>query len=109
MLAAGLLLVLTDISIKSKLINFIGSLTFGIYLIHDNNYIRVLLWNKLIKAADHSFDWYLPLYGFITVLCVFTVCGIIEAARQKVLGRPFEIIKERIFAGIKKIYSAAVS
>lgn len=48
--SAATLLFFRNINIKSKFINRIASTTFGVYLIHDNNYIRSVLWKNIFKT-----------------------------------------------------------
>ena len=44
----------------SKTINFFAKHTFGVFLIHDNNYIRDILWMKIFNNSS--------LYGLNLVL-----------------------------------------
>lgn len=64
-----------------KAVNFIASLTFGIYLIHDNSKLRPVLWNKIIKPSQYSDrkDMILIFLGITAV--IFIVCGIMECCR----------------------------
>ncbi len=41
-----------NIKIKSKLINYIASSTLGIYLVHDNSFIRDWIWKTLVPNAN---------------------------------------------------------
>lgn len=72
---------------NSRVINWISSLTFGIYLIHDNWQIRRYLWNNITNGpAFEMTPWLLPVsIGYI--VAVFTVCGIIEAVRQQTVEK----------------------
>lgn len=74
----------TEIKYHKK-INFISIATFGVYLIHDNGFVRASLWenifNRLISFNNISF---IPL-SIIVVLIVYIVCTIIELLRIHIL------------------------
>ena len=66
----------------------LGSLTFGVYLIHDHESVRKWLWGAL-RLSDYADSahivWLLP----AVCLAVFAACLLIEQARQ-LLFRPLE-------------------
>lgn len=79
--------------IKSKLINKIAPLTFGVYLIHDSNPIRL----ELIKLMEYIDDFNFNPIIWISItlslaLLVFIICIFIEKIRQII----FEPILESI-------------
>lgn len=87
-LCASVLLLLIFCSVKienirlSKAINFIGGLTFGIYLIHNNRNLSHYLWEKCrvhywLAEKENLFVIIGILFG------VFAVCGLIEWLRQQ--------------------------
>ena len=82
----------STLNIKSKVINFIASLVFGVYLIHDNRVIREHLYywlninnNMLITSS------FIILKILIGMIIIFVSCIIIEFIRQKV----FNFVKNR--------------
>lgn len=70
-----------DIGHKS-VINIVSSATFGIYLIHDNDYIRSLLWTKLFNNPLYADSTYLIPYTIFEIIVVFVVCAAIELIRK---------------------------
>lgn len=66
----------------TKIICFISKLTFGVYLIHDNNELRGFMYENIFHSSKFiTSDWaYLIYAGF--VLLTFTVCAAIEWIRQ---------------------------
>ena len=70
-----------------KWINIISSSTFGIYLIHDNDIIRKLLWIDLFKNASYQNSILLIPYSIGVVILVFIVCSIIDLIRQKTIEK----------------------
>lgn len=99
-LAVLLMMLICGLEIKTnRVINFVASTTFGIYLLHDSPIIRPVLWNEIVKADTVLFKMpAFPLVCLIVVLTIF-ICGLlIDALRQY-------FFEKRIFA----IYDHAVS
>ncbi|MCQ2484040.1 MAG: acyltransferase [Clostridia bacterium] len=72
----------SQIQIKTnKIINTVASTTFGIYLIHDNCFVRPFLWKTVFKISEHESTLFFIPYTFFIVIVVFTVCSLIEFAR----------------------------
>lgn len=65
----------------NKVINVIASSTFGIYLIHDHDFVRPYLWINLFKVSKYYNSIYLIPYIIFIILSVFIVCSIIELIR----------------------------
>lgn len=69
-----------------KLITKASSLSFGIYLLHENNSVRNVLWNdwvQLSNVSDNCFAFVVR--AFITLL-VLVIAGIsVEFFRQKAI------------------------
>ena len=87
LLACGLVMVFSSFSYNSKLINKLASLTFGVYLIHDNRLIRERLWTEWLKCERYSLSSFFPLYELLVVVFVFFICLIIEFVRQVAFER----------------------
>ena len=86
---------------SSKLINCISASTLGVYLIHDNNYIRGFLWRELLncpQAIKH--DWF-PLFAVIAVLAVFIVCTLIDILRRYLIEKPVFFLCKKGYLSIK--------
>ena len=99
-----LMLLITNISYNkyiAKFITFIGPLTFGIYLIHDNLIIK----RKIMKRLLDNYSSDLPFHKvieiiLITSLKIFAKCAIIDYLRN-ILFRIFQI--RRICMIIEKL------
>ena len=78
------------LNLKSKFINYISQLTLGVYLIHDNDYVRANIY-KFLKVEKPIIDSYSIIVHVIVVsILIFVVCLIIEAIRQllfKLIGK----------------------
>lgn len=62
-------------------INKVAATTFGIYLIHDNPFVRPFLWQTLFQNPERSGSEWLILYGIGEVAAVFIVCSLIDWLR----------------------------
>lgn len=71
----------------NKWINKIAATTFGVYLIHDNLYVRNHLWVQWLCCGDYYWSDKLWLHGVCCVAIVFVVCVIIEWVRSLVFNR----------------------
>ncbi len=79
-----------------KWINLISRTTFGIYLIHDNELIRTILWQKIAKSSLYYESNFLILHALVTIAMVFILCMMIESVRIKVMDMPFSKLLEKI-------------
>ena len=71
------------LEIKSKFLNNVSKTTLGVYMIHDNEYMRLHLYKWL--NIDRPFSSYkMIIYVFICTILIFVVCSIIEFIRLKV-------------------------
>jgi hypothetical protein len=61
---------------------------FGVYLIHDNPFVRELLWNKIINNSYYNSNGatYL-IYGIIVSLSIFFICILIDSIKRYVIDR----------------------
>lgn len=67
---------------QSRFINVVASTTFGVLLIHANSdAMRQWLWRDTVDCVGHAADIYYYLYAPAAVLCIFTVCSIIDYVR----------------------------
>lgn len=58
----------------------------AVYLIHDNVYLRPLLWDGVVRPLNYvNSCWFLP-YCVAVVVAVFVLCVSVEYVRQKVVS-----------------------
>lgn len=90
LMSVTLFMVFVHTNIKTnKLINLISSTTFGIYLIHDSNFIRPFLWETLFKNATLQYSYWLIPYSIGVCLLVFMTCFIIDLIRIKTINKVY--------------------
>ena len=80
----SLFMFFSGLYIRSKLINKIAKLTFGIYLIHDNNYVREILYDKILHVDKWIDSNVFIIVAIISIGLIFISCGIIELCRSKI-------------------------
>lgn len=73
----------------SKAINVVSTATFGIFLIHDNEYVRPFFWGELFKNATYSDTTFLIPYSIGVICLVFAVCACIELLRIHILEKHY--------------------
>lgn len=72
----------------NKFINNVAATTFGIYLIHDNEAVQDVLWNKFFHMNDLiSQPAYIVLYVLALCVAVFIVCSLLEFMRRSVFNK----------------------
>lgn len=70
-------------------INLLGSATLGVYLIHDNKFVRPYLWKELTAYKESYNDSNLVVETIIIVVSVYFICSFIDIFRQKL----FKIVR----------------
>lgn len=82
-----------------KAINVFSSAMFGVYLIHDHDYVRKFLWLTLFRNASFSqSDLLIPL-SLVAVFAVLLGCAAIDLVRLYAIEHPamrlFSLLKEK--------------
>lgn len=80
----------------NKIILFFSPLTFGVYLIHDNKFMRNVLWGYIKPTRFMYSPFFIPCI-IVVVILVFTACSIIEFVRRKIFRFiKMDMIEEKI-------------
>ncbi|MEN6414755.1 MAG: acyltransferase [Veillonellales bacterium] len=66
------------------LINFFAPLTFGVYLIHDNDFVRANIWRYWLNTPAFYDSQYFLLHYIMSVISVFVICALIDKIRQSI-------------------------
>ena len=80
----------------SKIINYISSSVFGIYLIHDNQYLRAYLWNDIFLLNKYVNSRLLILYMLTTIFIIFVCSSLIELVRKNIIEKIYVKLIDRI-------------
>ena len=94
----------------NKFVNVVSGCTFGVYLIHDNNYMREYLWGNIFDNSKYAESNYLIVHFILSVIIVYVACTVIEYIRKYVLEKyVFKNIINRINSCADSIYSRLLS
>ena len=88
---------------RSRLINLISSATFGVYLIHDSDYVRGYIWSNVFKNATYIESEELIKYSISVIFIVFGVCTAIELIRIFAFEKTYMPVVESIGAKIDSV------
>jgi len=86
----------------NRFINTLGSCTFGVYLIHDNPVIRVLLWQQWLNWQEYFTSGSFILRLLLSVALVYAVCTAIEYLRQKTVAKPMDNLWNTLLTALMK-------
>lgn len=81
-----------------KFVNTISAAMFGVYLIHDNWYVRQFLWKKVFHVSDYAESNLLIPYSLLVIAAVFIGCTIIELARIHLLEKAYAPLIDHVAA-----------
>lgn len=99
-----------NINIKyNKFINIIASTTFGIYLIHDSNALRSIIWKKIFVISKWFNTDYFIIYSILITIIIFVVCSIIELLRIYILEKNYTKLLDKISNKLDSIKNKIVN
>lgn len=108
LLTATMIFVLfANIKIKNNIINTIGKCTIGVYLIHDNSYVRSNIIQKL-KVSDIFYSKFFFINMITIGIMIFAVCIILDYIVSKFIekiifrNKKLNEIISKINSGINK-------
>ena len=79
-----------QIKIKpNSIVYAISGATFGVYLIHDNDWLRRFLWEDVIQLAKYKDSRFFVPDVFMVIILLFCACTIIDILRKTFLEKPF--------------------
>lgn len=84
----------------SPFINGIAKSVIGIYLIHDNEILRPLLWEKISPNAVALAQGHIAGHMLVKCCAVFMICLLIDEIRMLITERFFQKGLDRIYYGI---------
>lgn len=90
----------------SAMINRIAGTVLGIYLIHDNNLMRTLIWDYIFPNLDYIHSSYYVLFYIGKVFAVFAICSIVELLRRRYVERPLSAALDRCWPSLRRAVCA---
>lgn len=79
----------------NPVVNKLASATFGVYLIHENFFVRRFLWLNLVQAKTFYSSNMLIVKAIIASLVVYLMCTSIELVRQVIVKQLGRVISKR--------------
>ena len=93
--SVSLFFVFKNMDIKhNRFINAVAATTFGVYLIHDNEFVSAWLW-KHFKFAYHMQPLMFLAVAVGAVVAVFCVCSLADYLRIRLLEKPVFALLEK--------------
>ena len=71
----------------NRIINIFGGCTFGVYLLHDNNYVRTWLWSEVLNNSLYYDSKLLIVHFAVSVIIVYLCCTCIEYIRKYMIEK----------------------
>lgn len=87
---------------NNKVINTLAGTILGVYLIHDNEFIRPFLWYSVFKNSQFSESNYLIIHAVTAIALVFLGCVVIDLIRQITVEKYYEKFLNKNLAAIQK-------
>lgn len=79
--AMSLVLYFKNIKFQSNFVNFFSRSTLGVYLIHENMYVREFLWEKVTKGTSLINNSIFAIYVILSIILVYLICAVIDLIR----------------------------
>ncbi len=80
----------------NRTINIIASTMFGVYLIHDNPYVRSFIWHNLFHNSSYYNSPWLFAHCALAIISVFISCIIIDWIRILLVEVPLLKVVEKL-------------
>lgn len=86
--AISLFCIFKDLKIKySKIINYLGGISLGVYLLHENDYMRPILWKQWFTLDKLQQDWQFVFYIFGSIVMLYIAAIVIEFLRKNIIEK----------------------
>ena len=88
---------------KSKFINKVASTSLGIYIIHENIFMRNIIWKRFLKCIKYVNSNYFIISSITSIAIVFIIASLIEFLRQETIGKFQDKMVEKLLKKIKSV------
>ena len=86
---------------KSKFINRVASTVLGVYVIHENVFMRDIIWKKILNCTKYVNSNYFIISSVTSIAIVFIIASLIEFLRQETIGKFQNKMIEKILNRMK--------
>lgn len=88
--AVSFFMLFLTLNIKpNRFINRVSSAAFGVYLLHDSNVLRPILWETVFCNASFQNTALLIPYSIAVICVVYVACTLIDLFRIRFIEKPF--------------------
>lgn len=109
LISLSLFMAFTTMKMKYyRFINMMASATFGVYLIHDNRFVREFLWMEVFKNAQYQDSLFLIPYSILVIVLVYSTCTVVELLRRRLFEKQYIILVDRYSEDMLKPFSKIV-
>ncbi len=84
-----------------------SSATFGVYLIHDSNWTRELIWNKIFNVTSMAGSKYFLPFAIAVCFTILVVCSVIDIVRQNLIEKP--LLNSKFYNYCEKFFSDIIN
>lgn len=91
----------------NRCVNTVASATFGVYLIHNNHYVKPYLWKVILGLPESvAGTGLLVPHMILTVAMVYLVCTGIDLLRQRTVEQWYMTTIDHLYPRIQSAYGA---
>ncbi|NEG54847.1 acyltransferase family protein [Bifidobacterium platyrrhinorum] len=98
----SMFLLFERLQLQSRVINYIATLTFGVYLITDHPFVRDLLWKKIFDFNKYYYLNYPVVRMLAIVVVVYCCAAVLELIRKSIFKYTVDMGQGKLFAFIWK-------
>lgn len=81
----------------NKYVNIVAGTVLGVYLLHENMFLRRIIWDYIFPNVDYiTSNWYILFYA-IKVVAIFVICSGIDLLRKRYIEPPMARFIDRYF------------
>lgn len=82
---------------RSKSLNYVAAGALGVYLIHDNPFVRPWIWGNVLGIAEHAkaSSLQFSLYCVASVILVYVCCTAIDCVRRATVEKAYMLLIDR--------------
>lgn len=75
-----------NIHFENKIINYVAGSMFGVYLFHENSFMRPIIWQRTFSSILYANSWFKYLaFGLLSSLIVFVCATILDILLRRVV------------------------
>ena len=94
-----------NIKLENNFVNTIAKSSLGVYLIHDNVFVRGMIWRRFNDVNLITMPIYQHLiYAILSVAVIFISCTIIDLIRRKLFGKLEDKLAEKFYNFFISLY-----